>query len=67
MNGELVKWNEAKVPFLTHALHYGSLRGDQVFQDPERSRHLQAERACCKDVRKCEDLLDEDALLSPGS
>ncbi len=24
MNGELVKWNEAKVPFLTHALHYGT-------------------------------------------
>jgi len=24
MNGELVKWNEAKVHFLTHALHYGT-------------------------------------------
>lgn len=24
MNGELVRWNAAKVPFLTHALHYGT-------------------------------------------
>ena len=24
MNGELVKWNDAKVHFLTHALHYGT-------------------------------------------
>jgi len=24
MNGELVRWNEAKVHFLTHALHYGT-------------------------------------------
>src|SRR6266700_1120917 len=24
MNGELVKWSEAKVHFLTHALHYGT-------------------------------------------
>ena len=24
MNGDLVKWNDAKVPFLTHALHYGT-------------------------------------------
>jgi hypothetical protein len=24
MNGELVKWSDAKVPFLTHALHYGT-------------------------------------------
>jgi branched-chain amino acid aminotransferase len=24
MNGDLVKWNEARVPFLTHALHYGT-------------------------------------------
>lgn len=24
MNGDLVRWNDAKVPFLTHALHYGT-------------------------------------------
>ena len=24
MNGEFIKWNKAKVPILTHALHYGT-------------------------------------------
>ena len=24
MNGELVKWQDARVHFLTHALHYGT-------------------------------------------
>ena len=24
MDGEFVKWSEAKVPILTHALHYGT-------------------------------------------
>ncbi len=37
MNGELVKWNDAKVPFLTHALHYatGVFEGIRCFKTGE--------------------------------
>ena len=37
MNGELVKWNDAKVPFLTHALHYatGVFEGIRCYKTSE--------------------------------
>jgi len=37
LNGELVKWNDAKVPFLTHALHYatGVFEGIRCFKTGE--------------------------------
>ena len=37
MNGELVKWNDAKVHFLTHALHYGTgiFEGIRCFLTPK--------------------------------
>jgi branched-chain amino acid aminotransferase len=37
MNGELVPWKEAKVPFLTHALHYGTgvFEGIRCFKTPK--------------------------------
>ncbi len=37
MNGELVRWNDAKVPFLTHALHYGTgvFEGIRCFTTPK--------------------------------
>jgi len=37
MNGELVKWNDAKVHFLTHALHYGTgiFEGIRCFSTPK--------------------------------
>ncbi len=37
MNGELVKWSEAKVHFLTHALHYGTgiFEGIRCFSTPK--------------------------------
>ncbi len=37
LNGELVKWNEAKVHFLTHALHYGTgvFEGIRAFKTPK--------------------------------
>ncbi len=36
MNGELVPWKDAKVPFLTHALHYGTgvFEGIRCFKTP---------------------------------
>ncbi len=36
MNGELVKWKDASVPFLTHALHYGTgvFEGIRCFSTP---------------------------------
>jgi branched-chain amino acid aminotransferase len=36
MNGELVKWKDAKVHFLTHALHYGTgiFEGIRCFRTP---------------------------------
>ena len=37
MNGELVTWSDAKVPFLTHALHYGTgvFEGIRCFKTPQ--------------------------------
>lgn len=37
MNGELVKWNDARVHFLTHALHYGTgiFEGIRCFPTPK--------------------------------
>ena len=37
MNGELVRWKDARVPFLTHALHYatGVFEGIRCFSTPE--------------------------------
>ncbi len=37
LNGELVKWKDAKVHFLTHALHYGTgiFEGIRCFSTPE--------------------------------
>jgi branched-chain amino acid aminotransferase len=37
MNGELVPWKDAKVPFLTHALHYatGVFEGIRCFKTPQ--------------------------------
>jgi len=37
MNGELVPWKDAKVPFLTHALHYGTgvFEGIRCFKTPQ--------------------------------
>ena len=37
LNGELVKWNDAKVPFLTHALHYatGVFEGIRCYKTSE--------------------------------
>lgn len=37
MNGELVKWNDAKIHFLTHALHYGTgiFEGIRSFLTPK--------------------------------
>jgi branched-chain amino acid aminotransferase len=37
MNGDLVKWNDAKVPFLTHALHYatGVFEGIRCYKTSE--------------------------------
>jgi branched-chain amino acid aminotransferase len=37
LNGDLVKWNDAKVPFLTHALHYatGVFEGIRCFKTSE--------------------------------
>jgi branched-chain amino acid aminotransferase len=37
LNGELVKWEDAKVHFLTHALHYGTgiFEGIRCFSTPE--------------------------------
>jgi branched-chain amino acid aminotransferase len=37
MNGELVKWKDAKVHFLTHALHYGTgiFEGIRCFSTPK--------------------------------
>ncbi len=37
MNGELVPWEDAKVPFLTHALHYGTgvFEGVRCFKTPK--------------------------------
>ncbi len=37
MNGELIRWTEAKVPFLTHALHYGTgvFEGIRCFSTPK--------------------------------
>jgi branched-chain amino acid aminotransferase len=39
MNGELVPWKDAKVPFLTHALHYGTgvFEGIRCFKTPKGS------------------------------
>jgi len=39
LNGELVKWSDAKVPFLTHALHYatGVFEGIRCFKTSEGS------------------------------
>ncbi len=37
MNGELLPWKDAKVPFLTHALHYGTgvFEGIRCFKTPK--------------------------------
>ncbi len=37
MNGQLVPWKDAKVPFLTHALHYGTgvFEGIRCFKTPK--------------------------------
>ncbi len=36
LNGSLARWNDAKVPFLTHALHYGTgiFEGIRCFKTP---------------------------------
>ena len=41
MDGKLVDWDDAKVPVLTHALHYGTgafegIRGAQPLRVPRR-------------------------------
>jgi branched-chain amino acid aminotransferase len=37
MDGEMVPWDEAQVPFLTHALHYGTavFEGIRAYQTPD--------------------------------
>jgi len=68
MNGELVKWNEAKVPVLTHALNYGteSSRGSD-FSRPQRGPAIfRLKDHVARMFESAKILPDEDARILPA-